>query len=82
MKDGIAPADIEEAYRRFPGDDTQSGATRYGFLEGVRRGRASARAGVDGWEAMQHPNGAPMFSRDGTLLDDRGKRSIFDDVDR
>jgi hypothetical protein len=30
----MSTEDVEEAYRRFPGDDTQSGATRYGFLEG------------------------------------------------
>lgn len=28
----------------------------------------------------RHPNGAPKWASDGTLLDDRGKRSIFDDV--
>lgn len=28
-----------------------------------------------------HPNGAPMFATDGTMLDDLGNRSIFDDVD-
>lgn len=31
--------------------------------------------------AMKHKNGAPKFARDGTLLDDKGNRSIFDDVD-
>lgn len=30
---------------------------------------------------MKHPNGAPMFSSDGTMLDEKGNRSIFDDVD-
>jgi hypothetical protein len=29
----------------------------------------------------KHPNGAPMYAPDGTMLDDRGNRSIFDDVD-
>lgn len=29
----------------------------------------------------RHPNGAPKWASDGTLLDDHGKRSIFDDVD-
>lgn len=28
-----------------------------------------------------HENGAPMFAADGTMLDDKGNRSIFDDVD-
>lgn len=29
-----------------------------------------------------HPNGQRMFSEDRTMLDDKGNRSIFDDVDR
>lgn len=33
-----------------------------------------------GWRDMKHTNGAPKFSRDGTMLDDKGTRSIFDDV--
>jgi len=28
-----------------------------------------------------YPNGAPMFAKDGMMLDDQGNRSIFDDVD-
>jgi hypothetical protein len=32
-------------------------------------------------KSEKHPNGAPKYAADGTLLDDRGKRSIFDDVD-
>lgn len=31
--------------------------------------------------AMRHPNGTPVFAKDGTMLDDKGNRSIFDDVD-
>lgn len=31
--------------------------------------------------AMRYFNGQPMFAVDGTLLDERGNRSIFDDVD-
>ncbi|HEY5411317.1 MAG TPA: hypothetical protein VIJ94_11390 [Caulobacteraceae bacterium] len=34
-----------------------------------------------GWRLLVHPNGAPVFSADGTMLDERGNRSIFDDVD-
>lgn len=30
---------------------------------------------------MKYPNGAPKFAPDGTLLDEKGNRSIFDDVD-
>jgi hypothetical protein len=31
--------------------------------------------------AMRYANGAPKFALDGTMLDDKGSRSIFDDVD-
>lgn len=31
--------------------------------------------------AMRHANGAPVFALDGTMLDDKGGRSVFDDVD-
>ncbi len=31
--------------------------------------------------AATYPNGAPMYSRDGMLLDHLGNRSIFDDID-
>ncbi len=31
---------------------------------------------------LKHPNGAPMFSPDGTMLNPDGSRSIFDDVDQ
>jgi hypothetical protein len=34
-----------------------------------------------GWRELRYPNGGPMFADDGTMLDERGKRSIFDDVD-
>lgn len=37
--------------------------------------REAARA------TTKHPNGAPMFAPDGMMLDDKGNRSIFDDVD-
>jgi hypothetical protein len=30
----------------------------------------------------KYPNGQRMFSEDRTMLDDKGNRSIFDDVDR
>lgn len=32
-------------------------------------------------EHSNHKNGAPKWAPDGTLLDDKGSRSIFDDVD-
>lgn len=32
--------------------------------------------------SLKYPNGRPMFSWDGTMLDHNGNRSIFDDVDR
>lgn len=31
--------------------------------------------------ARRHPNGKPVFAKDGTMLDENGNRSIFDDVD-
>jgi hypothetical protein len=33
------------------------------------------------WRTDRLPNGMPMWSLDGTLLDEQGNRSIFDDVD-
>ena len=36
---------------------------------------------TDEQRAVKHPNGFPVFSRDGTMLDEHGNRSIFDDVD-
>ncbi len=41
----------------------------------------AARAAYEGQAAMKHDNGAAMFAPDGTLLDEKGNRSIFDDVD-
>ena len=32
--------------------------------------------------SKRHPNGEPMFAKDGTMLDEKGNRSIFDDVDK
>lgn len=29
----------------------------------------------------KYPNGAPMWAKDGTMLDENGNRSIFDDID-
>lgn len=31
--------------------------------------------------AAKYENGSPKFAADGTMLDDKGNRSIFDDVD-
>jgi len=36
---------------------------------------------VPGWRDIKYENGAPKFSPTGTLLDENGLRSIFDDVD-
>lgn len=30
---------------------------------------------------LKHPNGKPMFGEDGTMLNEDGTRSIFDDLD-
>jgi uncharacterized protein YjlB len=40
-----------------------------------------ARAHYEEEAQMKHPNGAPKFAADGTLLTPTGTRSIFDDVD-
>lgn len=37
---------------------------------------------TDEERAAKYPNGQRMFSEDRTMLDERGNRSIFDDVDR
>lgn len=36
---------------------------------------------TDEQKAAKHPNGKPMWGRTGMLLDDKGNRSVFDDVD-
>lgn len=36
---------------------------------------------IEGWTEMRYANGKPVFAEDGTMLDDKGNRSIFDDVD-
>ncbi|RUW81525.1 hypothetical protein [Mesorhizobium sp. M2A.F.Ca.ET.067.02.1.1] len=36
----------------------------------------------DEQRAAKHPNGRHQWSPDGTLLDENGNRSVFDDVDR
>ena len=38
-------------------------------------------AAVSGWRDMKHDNDKPVFAADGTMLDEHGNRSIFDDVD-
>jgi hypothetical protein len=37
--------------------------------------------GDPGWRDRKYPNGQSMFADDGTMLDEHGNRSIFDDVD-
>lgn len=38
-------------------------------------------AGIPDWRSLRHDNGTAMFALDGTMLNDQGNRSIFDDVD-
>lgn len=45
-------------------------------LNRARAALAQARS-----KRFVHPNGQPMYALDGTLLDEKGNRSIFDDVD-
>lgn len=40
----------------------------------------AARAAYASDAAMKHPNGAPVYAPDGTMLDENGNRSIFDDI--
>ena len=40
-----------------------------------------SRAEYQRQSEMRHPNGAPKYAPDGTMLDDKGNRSVFDDVD-
>lgn len=40
-----------------------------------------SRAAYEEMAARKHQNGKPVFAKDGTLLDEKGNRSIFDDVD-
>jgi len=35
---------------------------------------------LPGWREMKHENGKPKYAQDGTMLTDRGVRSIFDDL--
>ncbi|PBB96697.1 hypothetical protein [Mesorhizobium sp. WSM3862] len=37
---------------------------------------------TDEQRAAKHPNGRHVWAPDGTLLDENGNRSIFDDVDK
>lgn len=46
----------------------------------AKQARAAARAGPD-WQLQRHPNGQRKWADDGTMLNDKGTRSIFDDVD-
>lgn len=41
----------------------------------------AVRAAYAAQAEEKHPNGAPKWAPDGTLLDEQGNRSIFDDVD-
>lgn len=44
--------------------------------------RARAALAVARQKRFVHPNGQTKFALDGTLLDEQGNRSIFDDVDQ
>lgn len=52
-----------------------------GKIDGMPDYGEEARAEYERQALEKHPNGAPKYSRDGTLLDEKGNRSIFDDVD-
>jgi hypothetical protein len=54
---------------------------------GIDPDEICADGGVTAWmvvdqeRTLVHPNGAPMFAPNGTMLDADGNRSVFDDVD-
>lgn len=41
----------------------------------------AARAEYERQAKSVYPGGQPMYAKDGTMLDELGRRSIFDDVD-
>lgn len=43
--------------------------------------QARAAACDPNWQESRHPNGQRKWADDGTMLNERGTRSIFDDVD-
>lgn len=48
----------------------------------VERREIARSRNIDSHTAKgEYPDGAPMYSQDGTMLDRNGNRSIFDDVD-
>lgn len=49
--------------------------------EYAKKKRRDLDTSVPFWRDMKHPNGKPMFAPDGMMLDEKGNRSIFDDVD-
>jgi len=51
-------ADTDEAYKRFPQDDALGGATRYGFLEGIRHERQRCAAIADLYVSQARPLGS------------------------
>lgn len=40
-----------------------------------------SRAAYEREAQMKHTNGRPKYAADGTMLDHKGNRSIFDDID-
>lgn len=53
---------------------------RLGLKLGTVKSRLN-RARLKLMPLLKHPNGAPMYAPDGTMLNEDGIRSIFDDVD-
>jgi hypothetical protein len=49
--------------------------------EEIAERQAKNDAHYPDWREERYPNGQRKWSDDGTLLDERGNRSIFDDVD-
>jgi tRNA G37 N-methylase TrmD len=52
----------------------------HGAVDDPPNGGQAARAIYAEQARQKHPNGAPIFAPDGTMLDQNGARSIFDDI--
>lgn len=70
----------ETTARCLPGNSSSNAmALRHARARGQVTSRKIGRDVY--WKVNDYPNGRPMFAPNGTMLDENGNRSIFDDVD-